>query len=342
VEIEVTDTGIGMEKDFLPSLFDPFTQEDGGHARRFGGTGLGMNISQKLVRLMGGEISVASEKHRGTAVRVRLPLERRTRSIAVARPAAEPGTLRGRRILVAEDNEMNAAVVRTMLAKEGAEVVLVGNGKQLVAEVAGGGFDLVISDLEMPIMGGIEAVRWIRANLPRGLRVIALTANVLPAEKQRSLDAGFDDVIHKPFRRDVLVGACRAQLARDQEPEASSNGGESPAPYDLSEIRELLDGDEVELGRVIRMFLDETPGKLAEILRAMETGDAGEVRRIVHYLETTIRHLGIGSVNEALGAIRGDGGPVDTADLEPAVRTLVAVVQAAMRGLEADFPAAGR
>ncbi|MEN9675617.1 MAG: hypothetical protein RIS76_1513 [Verrucomicrobiota bacterium] len=339
VEIAVTDTGIGMDKDFLPSLFDPFTQEHGGHARKFGGTGLGMNISQKLVRLMGGDIEVSSEKHRGTVFRVRLPLERRARSVAVPLPAAEPGTLHGRRILVAEDNEMNAAVVRNMLAKEGAEVVLVANGNQLVAEAANRRFDLVISDLEMPIMGGIEAVRWIRAHLPRGLRVIALTANVLPEEKQRSLDAGFDDVIYKPFRRDVLLAACRAHLARNGGDDAASGRGNPAAPYDLAEIRELLDGDEAELGEVIRIFLEETPGKLAEIIPAMEAGDATKVRRIVHYLESSIRHLGVRSADEALGKIRGDGGPVSIADLEPAVRTLVAVVETAMRGLEAEFPA---
>lgn len=208
VELVVADTGIGMAPEFIPSLFEPFTQEDGGHARRYGGTGLGLNITRRLVHLMNGEVSVTSEKGVGTLVTVRLPL--RTCPPEIAPPGvAEPmAVLVGKRVILAEDNDITAMVVSAMLTREGAVVTRVKDGAELIAEVDRQPYDLVISDMEMPIMSGPDAVSRIRSKHTGPLRIVALTANVLPDEGQRCLDAGFDAVLHKPFRRDALLRIC--------------------------------------------------------------------------------------------------------------------------------------
>jgi PAS domain S-box-containing protein len=208
VELVVTDTGIGMAPDFIPSLFKPFAQENGGQARRYGGTGLGMNISRRLVELMSGEISVTSERGVGTSVTVRLPLRSCAPDLAQSAVPEATAILVGKRVLLAEDNDITAMVVSAMLTKEGALLTRVRDGGELINEVGRQPYDLVISDMEMPVLSGLDAVRWIRSNRKEPLRIIALTANVLPEEGRRCLAAGFDAVLHKPFRRDALLRIC--------------------------------------------------------------------------------------------------------------------------------------
>jgi PAS domain S-box-containing protein len=309
VEIRITDTGIGMDPEFLPALFDAFTQEDGGHARKFGGSGLGMTISQKLARLMGGEILVTSQKHHGTTVRLLLPLERRPASPpAHAAPPTRPraGSLNGCRILVAEDNEMNALVVRTMLEKEGAEVTVVGNGQQLIQRLEAGLVDLVISDLEMPILGGLEAVRWIRSHLPPSLRVLALTANVLAEEQARCLAAGFDEVMHKPFRRETLVSAClrhRADPATHPPSDPPPSQPSGPR-FSLDLLRKQLDHDPAAVNAAVEAFRIDIPTRLAELQLAVAQRNWAAIRRIVHYLESSIHLLSIEPTATDLQRIR--------------------------------------
>lgn len=208
VELVVTDTGVGMAPDFIPSLFKPFAQENGGQARRYGGTGLGMNISRRLVELMSGQISVTSEQGVGTRVTVRLPLHSCSADLPQSATSEAAAILVGKRILLAEDNDITAMVVSAMLVKEGALVTRVRDGGELIQEVGRQPYDLVISDMEMPVVSGLDAARWIRANRTEPLRIVALTANVLPEEGRRCLAAGFDAVLHKPFRRDALLRIC--------------------------------------------------------------------------------------------------------------------------------------
>jgi two-component system capsular synthesis sensor histidine kinase RcsC len=167
-----------------------------------------MNISRRLVELMSGEISVTSERGVGTSVTVRLPLRSCAPDLAQSAVPEATAILVGKRVLLAEDNDITAMVVSAMLTKEGALLTRVRDGGELINEVGRQPYDLVISDMEMPVLSGLDAVRWIRSNRKEPLRIIALTANVLPEEGRRCLAAGFDAVLHKPFRRDALLRIC--------------------------------------------------------------------------------------------------------------------------------------
>jgi signal transduction histidine kinase len=211
VRIAVTDTGAGMSAEEAGQLFQPFTQ--GAQGARHGGTGLGLALSRQLVDLMGGSIDVASQLGAGSSFTVTVdlplsaPLAAQPPPVVVPVPRAETvvpsGDLRrALRVLVADDNEINLMVAGGLLSAEGAEVVTVGDGDDAVQAVRDGAFDLVLLDLQMPRMSGLDAARAIRA-LPGAAartRVLALTAETVGEATAACLDAGLDGVLLKPVR----------------------------------------------------------------------------------------------------------------------------------------------
>ena len=207
----VRDTGIGMSAEQLGQLFRPYRQFENGLTSRHEGTGLGLNISQRLAVLMGGRILVHSEPGSGSEFVLRMPMREAagTPDPGTPEPAA-PGCgqrLSGLRVLVADDAEVNRAVVRALLESEGARVTAVNNGAEAVATLGRDQpppFDIVFMDVQMPGMDGRQATRAIRNSLP-GLPVIGLTAHVSVEEREQSLASGMNEQLVKPVLRDQLV-----------------------------------------------------------------------------------------------------------------------------------------
>jgi signal transduction histidine kinase/CheY-like chemotaxis protein len=201
--IDVCDSGIGIAPDVLPTLFQRFTQADSGIARRYGGSGLGLAISRELVQLMGGAIEVHTEVGRGSTFSLRVPL----RLGSVARVVRESSQFdagadftASLRILVAEDNEVNQLVIRAVLEQMGHHCEVVADGAQAIERVARSPYDLVLMDIQMPHVDGLQATRRIRA-LPgdRGrVPIVALTANAMAEERATYLEAGMNDHVSKP------------------------------------------------------------------------------------------------------------------------------------------------
>ncbi len=219
IRFEVTDTGIGMTEEQAAKIFETYRQAETGTARRYGGTGLGLSIARHLVQAMGGTISVRSMPSAGSTFTATVPLSRAALPAGAEAPrpsgqrnlAAPPppeGFLRGRRILVAEDNDFNQEVFREIIGRTGAEVVIAPDGAQAVARWREPGkFDLILMDMHMPEMDGLEATRSIRRLEPNGTRIpiVALTANVTPEDREKCRDAGMDDFLSKPVVPDVLI-----------------------------------------------------------------------------------------------------------------------------------------
>lgn len=198
ISIVVSDTGIGMSKEACEHIFDRFTQADTSITRKFGGTGLGMSISLSLVKLMGGTLRIKSKEGRGTTVKIVLPLQCHSESNIkedIALPVAPD--MSDMKILVAEDNMINQVVIEAFLRDTGADITLVENGKQAVEAIEKEQFDLVLMDIQMPEMDGMQAQKKIKT-LKSDLPVIALTANIMELEVQTYLNQGFADFIGKP------------------------------------------------------------------------------------------------------------------------------------------------
>ena len=202
--IEVSDSGIGMTPEQVLRLHEEFSQADSSVTRRFGGTGLGMAITQSLVDRMGGTITVDSARGRGTTISVSLPLPLSTVAIdRVAKAPVDTVGLAGLRLLAADDNQTNCAVLDMMLSRLGAEVVIVHDGEQAVQAWQAGRFDAILLDIAMPVMDGPTALREIREiEAQHGLApvpIIAVTANVMAHQIAGYIAAGFDSCIGKPI-----------------------------------------------------------------------------------------------------------------------------------------------
>jgi len=224
VAIAISDTGIGIPAEKLPSLFDAFSQVDSSTTRRYGGTGLGLAIAQRLTRLLGGVLTVESEEGRGTCFEARFVFA--CQKIEVNSPAAKDLQVLPQisgHILLVEDNEINRLVAQHMLLAAGLTVDCAVDGEDALRQLARATPDLVLMDIQMPVMDGLEAVRRYREHErsteqqrrtgQRRLPFVALTANALIGERERCLQAGMDEYLAKPFQRRELISLLARYLS---------------------------------------------------------------------------------------------------------------------------------
>ncbi len=472
VRFEVRDTGIGMSPQVQEKLFQPFTQADASTTRRFGGTGLGLTISKRLVEMMGGTIGVESTEGQGSTFWFILPLppaqsyrtplptaelagkralivddnatnrrivasylahfgmtsataedglqaieilrrnagfdivildmhmpnldgtglaeamrddpklaavprvllssgttlqeaERRRLGIAhcllkpvrqhtlqrllretlagdgasrqkteaaKASPSSTPDW-QGKRLLVAEDNSVNAKLIATLLAKLGLEAVIVENGRQVLEALARERFDLVLMDCQMPEMDGYEATRRLRES---GLRlpVIALTAHAGEGEREKCLAAGMDDYLAKPLRRPRLIATLERFLGTG-DPPVPASGAATPSPEasappcDLEAALSQLDGDEELLSEMIGLFLEDAPRRLDHLHRAWENGDQDSVAEAAHALKGMAGHFGAEALRRQAAELEraARDGQAGAADLDRLSELTQAVIQ---------------
>jgi signal transduction histidine kinase/CheY-like chemotaxis protein len=208
----VTDTGIGIAADKLATMFQRYAQADASTARKYGGTGLGLSICKSLVELMEGKIGVNSEAGNGSEFWFELPFKVTAAVAAPAKPAAIVQAFKGMRVLVAEDNENNQMLIELLLKRQGVETVIVEDGTLAVENLRSNEYDLVLMDLEMPKMGGFEAVAAIRENektLNRRANIVALSAHAPEQERDHCIAAGMDDYMMKPIDVKLLHALLR-------------------------------------------------------------------------------------------------------------------------------------
>jgi PAS domain S-box-containing protein len=307
----VSDTGIGIEPEVLPRLFQPFSQADTSMNRRYGGTGLGLAISDRLVKLMGGTLTVKSVPEQGSTFVVELKVDAATlpfretveRRVPMPQPVV-PGAMPRARALVVEDNPANQMVAVALLRRFGVLADQASNGVEALRAVARGRYDLILMDCQMPGMDGYTATRQIRARgSGEGPRVpiVAMTANVLPGERERCLAAGMDDYLAKPVRVIELADALERWVptlgvaaALDTTPPSEA----ASARQRLASMKELLGEDWEESHRVFVTHSRETLGALQA---AVERRDAAAVAHLAHLLRGGCAMMGATTV-ESLAA----------------------------------------
>ncbi|MFD2263736.1 PAS domain S-box protein [Lacibacterium aquatile] len=278
LRFEVSDTGIGIPREQQMRLFQPFMQADASTTRRFGGTGLGLAISRRLVEAMQGEIGVISEPGQGASFWFIVPgVEGDPAAVQTARrPAAPVAHIAPMRILLAEDNEINRSLVVTMLKRRGHQVTAVENGRLAVDAALSEPFDIVILDIQMPVMDGATAARHIR-NAPQptcALPLIALTADVMPEHRESYFAAGLDRILPKPVdwhQLDATIAELTGQAPTEGHATVDWNMKPLLSDATIARLTEMLGPLGVEeLWQGMVDSIDVAAGRLR---RALDTHD---------------------------------------------------------------------
>ncbi|MBV9122991.1 MAG: response regulator, partial [Planctomycetes bacterium] len=316
LSFQVRDTGIGIPPEKQQAIFAPFEQVDGSTTRLFGGTGLGLTITARLVEMMGGRVQVESEVGCGSTfsfnARFGLPLSPAT-PIVAPEPAQDqaPEKRRSLRILVAEDNPVNQKLAILLLQKQGHIAVLAENGRQALDLLYSlpergqtqGGFDLVLMDVQMPEMDGFEATRRIRErerDTGRHVPIIAMTAHAMKGDRERCLEAGMDAYVSKPIQmRDLFQAIDR--LAPPEAPGAEPEPSALPESqiFDREAAVEEMGGSLELLREIAQVFLEDCPRMLGELRTALDDKDAVRLRRAAHSLKGSAANFSAPAAVEA-------------------------------------------
>jgi CheY-like chemotaxis protein len=206
----VNDTGIGLNNDMVNKIFNEFEQADNSTTRNYGGTGLGLTISKRLVELMGGEIWVESTKDKGSQFIFTIELENRENNNLEEKsylfPLTNQNKLQGKHLLIAEDDQINQLVISGILESIGISVDIVNNGEEALNIFTKGKYDLILMDTHMPIMNGIIASQNIR-NIDAHIPILSLSVAVLKEDQEKTKEAGMNGHISKPITKDILIKA---------------------------------------------------------------------------------------------------------------------------------------
>jgi PAS domain S-box-containing protein len=303
----VKDTGIGFAQERASALFEPFVQGDGSSTRRYGGTGLGLTISQQLVEMMGGRISVESKEGKGSTFSFTVQFEKqlnpRAGTIAHAsQPISSVASSGGLnplhtrlhgRILVAEDNPTNQEVVLAILRKLGYEADLATNGKDAVEALERAEYAAILMDCEMPEMDGYEATQQIRKSgtLSAGIPIIAVTADAMSGDREKALAAGMSDYLAKPIQPQQLADALRKWVPttvaaeKGVSPAVGGSAAVTPATFDADGLLARLMGDRGLAQKIIAGFLQDAPRQLADLESKLKQKDKRGARMQAHSLK---------------------------------------------------------
>ena len=294
LQFEVRDTGIGLSPEQVEGLFSAFSQLDMSTTRKFGGTGLGLVISRRLVELMGGHVWVESAVGVGSSFFFTASFDRGEvpESIETAEHEAAPidaKRLQGRRILVVEDNEFNQEVIQEVLEQWGVEVTISVNGLEALQQLTRETYDIVLMDVQMPVMDGCEATRNIRATPPLARQcVIAMTANVRSEDRRLCSEAGMNDFEPKPIDPDHLYQTLVKWLPETTQPMEMTD----MEPIDLAVLGKLLRGDPAKIKKFAEKFLQSSQTVLAEMQVAHKSGDLEMLSRLGHKHKSAAASVG--------------------------------------------------
>jgi signal transduction histidine kinase/CheY-like chemotaxis protein/HPt (histidine-containing phosphotransfer) domain-containing protein len=302
LEIEIKDTGIGMNAEELKKVFQEFDQADTSISRKFGGTGLGLSIVQRLVTLMHGELRAESAPGKGTTMRLSIPMDLSPILEIAVKEGTEFIDLKGLNILVIDDDRIGLRYLETVLLYFGANVISFPGGSAFRDEFEPVPLDLAMIDIQMPEFSGFDVAKAIRSFREyKSLPLLAMTANVFVEEKERLFAEGFDNLILKPFQENRLISILgdffpsRLEIHSGQEIEAEIDATEL---FNLSDLEKFCMGDQELLTDIIRDLIRDTETDLQKITRARLNNRWSEILEICHQL------------GSRLGQIKSHAGPI--------------------------------
>jgi signal transduction histidine kinase/HPt (histidine-containing phosphotransfer) domain-containing protein len=346
VRIEVSDTGIGIRQEILPQLFQPFTQGDASISQTFGGTGLGLAISRQIAYLLGGDLTVTSVLGQGSTFTLTVPAGSLEGIPMLGHPAeamqenagheleSPIASLKGIRILLAEDGYDNRKLIETILRLAGANVASVENGRLAVDKLEAESFDVVLMDINMPEMDGYEATRLLR---DRGYDkpILALTANAMEGDSERCLAAGCDEHLAKPIDRARLLSTIAAHVGKrtvenkDQPPPTM----ETP-PEDGAIVSQFA--NDPEIATILEEFVGHLEDQADAMRRAYADGRYEDLQRCAHRLKGAGGSYGYPSLTDANKRLEDAAKARDRAAADAALDTVAELIRAIQNGYSAE------
>jgi PAS domain S-box-containing protein len=353
IRIDVRDTGIGISAETLGHLFHPFTQADSSTTRKFGGTGLGLTITKRIIEKMGGHIQVQSTPGKGSTFTLIVPtgslegIDMVEQTAEAMAPTPEPPhqperahPLQGLRILLAEDGPDNQLLIRTVLSKAGAEVEVADNGLLAVHAATARPFDLVLMDIQMPEMDGYEATGQLRAQ-GYEVPIIALTAHALAGDREQCLDAGCTDYLTKPIHRSAMIDL----ILKHTSGISGISGTDTFIPWYFPKYQGIKVSvpemsiasrfaDDPDMAEVIASFVQLLPQRCQAMREALNNNDLPTLQWLAHQMKGTGGSYGYPMLTQAGSELEAaaKAGDQEACGLE--LRNLAVMCQAIGRGLK--------
>ena len=343
---EVVDTGIGMSEEFITRIFDKFSQEQNESNRRYEGTGLGMTISNDLIRLMGGNLKVDSIKSVGTTFKFELNFRiGKPEQLVSNNQQIQQNIFKSCKALLVEDNEMNRFIAIQSLDFLGFETTEAENGKIAIELASKNSYDIILMDIQMPVMDGVEATEYIREQLNLKTPIIALTANAFKHDIELYLNKGMNDFITKPydeqdfFRKiDHVLSLHKFKLGNttnDQNKEEEMKT--TNKLYNLMQLEQMSRGNNSFVTKMISIFINQTKENIAIMENGISTSNFDEVKRIAHKIRPSIGQMGILSLkNQARTIETYKLEPGENQEFKDMTNDLCEVLNKVLKELEAD------
>ena len=307
VEFVVTDTGTGIPNDKLQEIFEPYVQAGSDISRKYGGTGLGLAICKNLIQMHGGEMNVRSQEGHGSKFSFSIPFAKSAITVKTEQPKKlDPSNIKSYRILVAEDVEINQFLIRHILQSWGCDFTIVPDGLEAFDEVFNNDYDLVLMDIQMPVLNGVEATRRIRQltnPAKAAIPIIALTANALRGDNEQFIAAGMNGYIPKPFAAAQLLEIMEQVIGtvKQSAEAAAKNPKALPwAGYELAKLHQMAHGDENFVINMAKLFVNTIPPILTELKAGLNDKNWKAVSVAAHKLKSPFDALEIPNLYESI------------------------------------------
>lgn len=291
IQFSVKDTGIGIPEEKLKTIFERFEQADSATTRKYGGTGLGLSIVKQLITLQNGKIEVKSTINAGSEFIATIPY-----SIILLATQVESGKINSitannfnsnAKILVAEDNIMNQLLLKYLFKNWGFKIVIAKNGKETINLISDNDYDLILLDIQMPIIDGYGVTKWIRETKKSSVPIIAMTAHIMPAEIQKCKDAGMNDYLTKPIDEEKAVELFNKYIPKSN----NMSHQEKQSFVDLENLKRIFGDEPAIIIEFLNQFSTHFPSEINQLTTASTSKSMKQVYTLSHNLKTTITTL---------------------------------------------------
>jgi hypothetical protein len=298
MRFSIKDTGIGITEEKSTKIFERFTQAEDNTTRKFGGTGLGLNIVKQLVELQNGQISVKSRIGKGSEFHFSLEFSKAEAALAktIRKNSSDRKSLGKLSVLLCEDNEMNKRLAKIVVESFGFKLDIASNGQEGIELLMQNKYDLILMDLQMPVKDGYQTTIYIRNELKMNIPIVAMTAHSLVGEQQKCFDIGMNAYVAKPFKQAELLDKIQLVLEVKSEKEGDDSVVTESIPdeipekkaVDLSYLDELMGYDKNLKMEMVELFIQSFPSDVSLLGKAIYEKDINEMKKMAHHMKSSL------------------------------------------------------